>query len=240
VNSRIQKKIIITIAVAGFAVLSGAGIIAQADNTSKPVALKTSVTDDRFYVKNMSFYKRLSTSGFGQDLNISFEIVNRTQNTLKLKYFMVAFQRVDQVDRNFRKWIPYPQWRERDPDMEDKINILLDSIPAIEKSQVNAEYKDTKLYPEFDDYVVYMNSNPDVGEPIVVQGLNSQDVNGTHPNAYYVTEAMKTTVFATLRTSFQDDQSNFFNYYGLVIVDPETKKMVYSQLIHFTGNFKIY
>ncbi|MDH4199869.1 MAG: hypothetical protein OEV66_05750 [Spirochaetia bacterium] len=212
-------------------------IVAQEAKT-KSETLKIKQTDERFALKNVSFYKRVENTFMS--LNVNFELHNNTPDDIKLKVFIVAYRQIDSVDEELRKWIEYPAWRKVDIDKENTKNILLDSNPEVDKNQIDASIKDPKVYPEFQKYLQYLNANV-VGTDIIIKGMNtgpSQNT-GTASDMFIVTQSMKTSVYGRLKVKYNPGNL-FFNNFGIVIIDPEQKKIVASNLYSFSGKFKTY
>ncbi|MDH4262007.1 MAG: hypothetical protein OEV78_03070 [Spirochaetia bacterium] len=212
-----------------------------AQNTAAPVSekaipLNVSIRDDRFTIENVSFFKRLEK--VHATLNINFELHNQTDKDIKLKVVLVAFKNIGSEDKELRRKIKYPVWRKRDLDKEQRKNILLDSIPAIDKNAVDPDIKDSRIYPEFQKYMMYLSKNTSVGNDILLKGINT-GVAETLGNVEltYVTQPMKTSAFAKMKVQF-NTQNEFFNYFGIILIDPEQNKIVGSDLFYFNGSFR--
>lgn len=209
------------------------------DNRVKAIPVNISSSDERFTLSNISFYKRLESQTMSLNANIEFQ--NNTDQDLKLKVIVMAFREIDSADKNIRKWFEYPTWRKRDLDKEIKKVILLDSIPAIDKNSVDAELKDGRFYPDFQKYLQYIGNNATIGSDLVIKGFNTGASQGTsqnygNPNMFVVAESMKTSIYTKLHVKF-NRENNFFNRFGVIVVDPDQKKVVSSELFEFDGSF---
>ena len=210
-------------------------IIAQ-ENKTKTIPVNMSISDERFTLKNVSFFKRLEKTA--STLNISAEFHNNTGQDIKLKIILVAFRQIDSSNRELRKFIKYPSWRKRDLDKEQHKNILLDSLPRIDKNEVDASLKDPNVFPDFQKYLQYIGNNPSMGNDIVIKGINTgaAETSGNQ-DIYAVNQSMKTSVFAKLKVEFNPN-NEFFNYFGIIVIDPDQKKIVGSELYYFDAPFR--
>lgn len=227
------KRILVLLALCGWS-FSASGIYSQ-NVQVKATPVTVSMSDERFSLSKVSFFKRLEK--ISATLNISFELINNTDKDIKLKVILIAFKRIDNRDKDMRKFIKYPSWRERDLDQEINKNIYLDSFPKIDKGAVDANFKEGNVYPEFQQYIRYAENNPTIGSDITLQGINTGVATDSGSQEFYVlSEAMKSSVFGKLKVQFNRDNA-FFNQFGIIIVDPEQKKVVSSELYFFDAPF---
>jgi hypothetical protein len=210
-------------------------IFAQ-NNPEKVIPLNVSAMDERFSLNNVSFYKRLEK--IYATLNINFELQNKTDKDLKLKVILIAFKNIDSIDKDLRRVIKYPPWRKRDLDHERRKNTLLDTLPDIDKNAVDPDLKDPSVYPDYQKYLQYIEKNTSLGTDVVIKGVSTGAAeNSGNQEIYIINQSMKTSVFCKLKVSF-NTQNAFFNYFGIIIVDPEQKKIVGSDLYYFNSQFK--
>lgn len=202
------------------------------------VPINAALTDNRFELDNVTFFKRMENTYMS--LNVNFDLKNHTDKDLKLKLYLIAYCETDNVDDGFRKWFKYPQWRKRDLDKEVKKYLIVDSIPELDKKNVDNSFSKPNEFPSFQKYLQYINGNPDTGFDITVQGVNSGSKSQSNAkNISVVNQAMKTSVFAKLTVGFNPG-NKFFNHFAVVITDPEQKKIVTTQLYYFNKPFRVY
>ncbi|MCX7632023.1 MAG: hypothetical protein N2Z22_01680 [Turneriella sp.] len=159
------------------------------------------IRDERIAVENLSFWKRNASDGKGDYLELSFDIINKTEDPIPLKMFLIAFNEQDLVDHEYRRYVEYPKWRVWD---EDKIRhklILFDSLPAMDHKAVAAyarkreeavaktggfkpreepEQPVSKRRPtlkQFLDYVMYVHENPNTGIELLLQSYDNANHN---------------------------------------------------------------
>lgn len=236
------------------------------------------IRDERIAVENVSFWKKNATDGKGDYLELSFDIVNKTEDPIPLKMFLIAFNERDLVDKEYRRFVEYPKWRVFDEDKKMHKLILFDSIPAINHQEVaafarkkeEAIAKSGGFKPRIDEeestgnkkkvtlkkflqYVQYIHENPNSGIDILLQGYENTNYNikcaseakaGKEclkkKGAYLIEEkALKANVWAKLLARYTVDKK-FFNHLGIVLYDPEAKKIVHRQFYSISGRFKIY
>jgi hypothetical protein len=156
------------------------------------------IRDDRIAIENLSFWKKNATDGKGDYLEVSFDIVNKTEDPIPLKMFLIAFNEQDLVDKEYRRLVEYPKWRVFDEDKKMHKLVLFDSIPAIKHEDVAAfarqkeetvaknggfkpredaeestgSKKKTTL-KQFLHYVRYVHENPNAGVDILLQGYEN-------------------------------------------------------------------
>jgi hypothetical protein len=176
------------------------GTTAQPVTDSQPAGGR--VRDDRFSVENVSFWKKNATDGKGDYLEVTFDIVNKSEDAIPLKMFLIAFNERDLVDSEYRRFVEYPKWRVFDEDKKMHKLVLFDSIPAIkheevaafarkkeeavaknggfkpreEPSEESGSKKKTTL-KQFLQYVQYVHENPSAGVDILLQGYENTNYN---------------------------------------------------------------
>ena len=231
-----SKVIIIIVSVLVSGVFFARQLLAEEGNI-KSVPLNSSVYDDRFVIKNVSFFQRLES--VVTTLNLAAEIHNNTPEDIKLKVILIAFKQADNVNHLQRKLIKYPAWRERDLDKDQVKNILLDSIPPIDKNAVDANIKNSDEFPTLQKYLQYISTNPDLGRDIVVKGINTgvSENSNNNKDIFIVNQALKTSMFAKLKVKFNPG-NKFFDHAAIILVDPGQKKIVGAELFRFDGRFK--
>jgi hypothetical protein len=210
----------------------------NAQDSAGNIPLEVNTVDERFSLDNVSFFKRLDNKS--SNLNISFDLRNKTENDIKLKVFLVAFRRIDSVDNNMRKYIKYPKWIKIDIDKEIQKNILLDSVPELDKNAVDSNIKEVRVFPEYQKYIQYINKNTEQGKDVIIPGFNSSSrVDDGTKEFYVVTSPLKTTVYGRLDVAY-NETNDFFNHLGIIVVDPSEKKIVASRLFYFAKPMKAF
>jgi len=205
------------------------------DDKVKAVPISVSRYDERFSLTNVSFFKRLEK--ISATLNVSFDLINNSEKDIKLKVILIAYKSTDNSEQANRKFIKYPQWRKKDLDKEVRKNIYLDSSPKIDKGAVDANFKEGSAYPEFDQYIRYVENNPTVGNDVTLLGLNTGMANEAgEPEFYVINKGLKSSIVGKLKVQFNRDNV-FFNTFGIIILDPEQKKVVSSELFYFEAPF---
>jgi len=193
----------------------------------------SSKLDNRFDVHNYSFFKRLSSTGATQELNVNFELRNKTPDTIKLRVLFFAYHEKGTINKKLRRIVPYPKWRTKDLGKEDLQIVRMDTYPKVTENSEVAKY-------HFPDLLQMMQDDSGLGEPIVLKGFSPDNTPIVDKQQIYVhCSALKTTVFGKLYVPFNEGNV-FFNHFGLIIADVETGDVVYSQLIRFPNKFKVY
>lgn len=129
------KQLAAALLVAIFAI---GAVTAQDTNDAEKEEFKItggSTYDDRFRVKNFSFWRRLVPSGKGEILEIFFDIENKTDREIPLRLFLLGFYEQDLRDKEFRSLFSYPSWRKRDFEKEQHEILFLDSIPKVDQKK---------------------------------------------------------------------------------------------------------
>ncbi len=197
-------------------------------------------TDARITLGDASFVKRLATDGLGQVLDVTFEIYNNTDRDIKLNLVMVAFHETTLVDATHRGLVEYPKWRKRDLEAEVKYIVMHDVTPDIERDTfTQTDMHDYASFPSFLDLLLYLDENPGTGVNFILPGTQSGSLERMEAsNLVLDMQPMKTSVWAKFRMGF-DARNRFFNYYGVVVTDPESGKVITSRLYHFTAPFTV-
>ena len=214
------------------------GLFATGINSQQKVA-DTSRIDPRFDLRNISFFKNIRPGKNGLELNAVFELHNRTEKELNLKISALAYHQRDLTVSARRKIVEYPQWRNRDLDKEKVFIIRHDVIPEAKKEDI----ENADLYPEssfvpFHYFVSHVEKQKS-GLEIKIRGIDTDRVDDLFDdNVFLMHEMLKTTINFKLRTRYTE-QNIFFNYFGLVITDAETGKVVFTQLYYFDKPFRI-
>lgn len=169
------------------------------DEVSKPDTPHKAgmLVDSRFEVNNINFFKKFSNTGKGEFLDFTFDVVNKTDDTIPMKMFIIAFNEKDETDIEMRKYIEYPKWRKIDFEKNAKHIVFFDALPVIDHAVVadyakkredeinkNAGIKPKAEEPadannkkkkvplqDFIDYVVYVHENPQAGIDLELQGF---------------------------------------------------------------------
>lgn len=193
-------KILITISLSIWALHAQANDNKQ-NEVSKPDTPHQAgmIVDSRFDVNNINFFKKFSNTGKGEFLDFTFDLVNKTDDGIKLKMFIIAFNEKDESDIEMRKFIEYPQWRKLDFEKNAKHIVFFDALPVIDHTVVadfakkredtinkNAGLKPKPEEPadpnkkkkkvplqDFIDYVVYVHENPQSGVDLELQGFEN-------------------------------------------------------------------
>lgn len=156
------------------------------------------IRDERVAVENLSFWKKNATDGKGDYLEFSFDIVNKAEDAIPLKMFIIGFNEKDLVDAEYRRYVEYPKWRVFDEDKRLHKIMLYASIPETKHEEVakfarakeeavakNGGYKPkeepapepgSKKKPtlkEFLQYVQYIHENPTSGLDLLLQGYEN-------------------------------------------------------------------
>ncbi len=159
------------------------------------------IRDDRVSVEDFSFWKKNATDGKGDYLEFTFNIVNKTEDAIPLKMFLIAFDEKDLVDSQYRRYVEYPEWRKFDEDKKMHKLVLFDSIPEMKHDEVasfarkkeetvakNGGFKPKEEAPastskkrpnlqEFIDYVEFIHQNPTAGIDVSLQGYEDTQYN---------------------------------------------------------------
>jgi hypothetical protein len=222
------------------------------------------IRDERVSVENLSFWKKNATDGKGDYLEFTFDIVNKTEDNIPLKMFVIAFNEKDLVDAQYRRYVEYPKWRVFDEDKQLHKIVLFNSIPetkhddvaafarkkeeAVAKnggfkpreapSQSAGDKKKTTL-GQFLSYVEYIHENPTSGLDVMLQGFEDTKFTRKVEPTYRIEEkALKVNVWGKLLSRYRVDRK-FFNHIGLILYDTESKKIVHRQFYSINGRFKI-
>lgn len=195
--------------------------------------------DARFSLKDATFFKRISTAGKGQELNVTFEVHNRVDQDIKLNLVLIAFHETTATDPTHRELVQYPEWR-RDLDEEIKYIAMHDIIPGISKDEIEHEAMPNQSFPSFVELLDHLDNNPTIGVSFTLRGIGTPAIERIEQeNITIDMQSMKTTIWAKLRMGF-DPSNRFFNHYGAILIDPESGQVVASRLYHFQHGFRIY
>lgn len=159
-----------------------------------------SIRDDRVSVENVGYWKNTAANGKGEYIEFTFDIHNKSADTIPLKMFVLAFNEKDLVDAEARKFVAYPRWRKFDEDKMKHQLVLFNSIPEIkhdevaayakkkdeavskaaglkprerETSTTSASGKKKTTLQDFVDYVSYLHENPTAGIDVSLQGFEN-------------------------------------------------------------------
>lgn len=160
------------------------------------------IRDDRVSVENLTFWKKNATDGKGDYLEVAFDIVNKSEDSIPLKMFIIAFDEKDLVDNEYRRYVEYPKWRTFDEDKKMHKLMLFSSIPDTKHEEVaafarkkeeavaknggfkpreeQAEPAGSKKKPtlrQFLEYVQYVHENPNAGVDVLLQGYENTNYN---------------------------------------------------------------
>ncbi|MBN8219702.1 MAG: hypothetical protein J0L53_02195 [Spirochaetes bacterium] len=241
----------------------GSGTKAPTGTEAQPAGGR--IRDERVTVENMTFWKKNATDGKGDYLEFTFDIVNKTEDNIPLKMFIIAFNERDLVDAEYRRYVEYPKWRKWDEDKKMHKLVLYNSIPETKHEEVaafarkkeeavakNGGYKPKEEEPQpagnkkksptlkqFLQYVQYIHENPNSGLDVMLQGFEDTKFTRKVEPTYRIEEkALKTNVWGKLLSRYRVDRK-FFNHIGLVLYDTEAKKIVHRQFYSINGKFKI-
>lgn len=172
----------------------------QAGTAAQPAGGR--IRDDRISVENVSFWKKNATDGKGDYLEVTFDIMNKSEDAIPLKMFLIAFNERDLVDNEYRRYVEYPKWRVFDEDKKMHKLVLFDSIPAVkhedvaafarkkeeavaknggfkprEEAEESTGSKKKTTLKQFLQYVQYIHENPNAGIDILLQGYENTNYN---------------------------------------------------------------
>jgi len=86
--------------------------------------------DARFSIKNFNFVRRFDSGGLGEFLDVVFDIDNNTQDEMNFFVYVLAFYETDAVIRTGGNYVPYPTWRNYDPDAYNFLTHYISISPA--------------------------------------------------------------------------------------------------------------
>ncbi|MBV6493997.1 MAG: hypothetical protein LDLANPLL_02021 [Turneriella sp.] len=230
--------------------------------SGKPSGL---IRDERVSIENLSFWKKYGADGKGDYLEFTFDIVNKTEDEIPLKMFILAFDERDLVNSEYRRYIEYPSWRTVDQDKTAHKLVLYNSIPATKQEDVAAfarkneeaaaksggfkpreeepqpaGAKKKQTLSQFLDYVRYIHENPTTGVDVLLQGFeDAKFVRKVEPTYRIEEKALKVNVWGKLLARYRVSRP-FFNHFGIVLYDTDMKKIVYRQFYSINGRFKIF
>lgn len=225
------------------------------------------IRDERVTVENMTFWKKFASDGKGDYLEFTFDIINKTEDKIPLKMFVIAFNEKDLVDAQYRRWVEYPKWRKFDEDKKLHKIVLFNGIPefteakqkevadfARAKEKAAADIGQYKLpeqqqsagankkvtLQDFLRYVQYIHEKPESGLDVMLQGFEDAKFTRKVEPSYRIEEkALKVNVWGKLLSKYRVDRK-FFNHIGLVLYDTESKKIVHRQFYSVNGKFRIF
>ncbi|MBX7058633.1 MAG: hypothetical protein K1X75_11255 [Leptospirales bacterium] len=154
------------------------------------------VTSPNFVVTGVNFDRRFAGNGWGEFLDVVFDLRSNIAQDLDLFVFVAAFYETDAVDMRQRQWIPYPSWRPRDFDRETFLvrhiaispadipddKIWTDQDPEFQRQQLILNRMRNSVagvipiedfHPPFWKYEHYMMQHPTEGLRITLSGENS-------------------------------------------------------------------
>lgn len=256
-----------------FAILLAApALFAQNKETAAPPANTQPaggrIRDERVSVENMSFWKKFAADGKGDYLEFTFDIINKTEDNIPLKMFVIAFNEKDLVDKEYRRYVEYPKWRKFDEDKKMHQVVLFNSIPEVTKAKAgeindyakkkeetiakNGGYKLPEAEPaaagsegkttlaQFLRYVQYIHEKPEWGVDVLLQGFEDAKFTRKVEPVYRIEEkALKVNVWGKVLSRYRVDRK-FFNHIGLILYDTKSKKIVHRQFYSINGKFKIF
>ncbi len=232
-------------------ILSQEGETPAQENKGK-ISSTGAVYSEYLGLENFDFWKKIAPSGRGEFLELSFDVVNKTDVNIPLRMFIIGFHETDEkIESLHRKYNEYPVWRTYDIDAEKKKIVFFQSIPEIATSDVSAwkgkevpeEQKMSRwrkpVYESFIDYVNYIEQNPDAGIEIPLQGMENTETKNLKTDIYnVVSKSQKTTVWANLYSRRAATQ-RFFNHVGIILYDTEEKKVIFRQFYTINDKIKI-
>lgn len=160
------------------------------------------VSTPQLRVSNLNFDRRFAGNGWGEFLDVVFDIHNNTVQDQELFVFVAAYYETDAVDPRQRRWVPYPVWRHRDFDRETFLvrqisiaprdipddKIWSEEDPVFQRQQLilnrmrnsvagTAPIEDFR--PPFWKYEYYMMQHPTEGLKITLSGETSPPADRT-------------------------------------------------------------
>ena len=232
-----MKKIIILPIVSLISVIALWGGL-NAEASEKPEIVHATMNDDRFVVKNFSFFKRHSISGGGQELNVTFEMFNNTDSTINLKLMLLAYYEEDGVNPNLRKLEVYPLWRKKDLEKQKWIIRNLDTVPVFVDDEADSKSNISRY--GFAELVNAMQKDSDLGQSVSIKGIAATGKPIIEEEKLYVDmQPLRTMVIGKLYVPFSGN-IKFFNTFGIILKDEESGEVVYSQVIRFKHPLRVY
>ena len=200
-----------------------------------------SIEDERFHVKNFTLMKRFHPSGKGELLEIFFDVENITIYPLNLKFFVMAFHEKDAVNPILRQRNPYPTWRKFDFEKENLNIIVFDSIPVINKQDVDPTKKELYEFPDFLDYIKYIEKKPEIGIDFKISGMHQAPTGeAQEEDSYSITEVrLRTNIKVFLYIPYTTKKFDF-NYIGIILYDTTKKQTVYRQFYRLKISPKVF
>ena len=197
--------------------------------------------DGRIFVNHFSLFKRFTSNGRGEYLEVLIDIENKTDEDLNFKFFVLGFHEVNKIDKAKRRYIPYPTWRERDFEAENLSIVYLDSIPKISEEKLKNFVPNLNKYASFLQYINYINKNPDDGIDVFISGLNGLGNKSSlyEGEKYSISNRrLGTSITLKLNTPY-GAKARPFNHIGLILVDMASKKVAYRQFYKIKGKIKV-
>ncbi|MES0489625.1 MAG: hypothetical protein ABUK01_06525 [Leptospirales bacterium] len=231
-----KKYIILPIVslITAVAVLGGL----HAESSDKPDIVHAAMDDDRFVVKNFSFFKRHSIKGGGQELNVTFEIFNNTDITIDMKMMLLAYYEEDGVDDKLRNLEAYPKWRNKDIEKQVKIIRNLDTIPIFKDEEADAKSNVSRY--GFAELVNTMQKDIELGQKLSIRGIAADARPVIADDKFYIDmQPLRTMVIGKLYVPFSAN-IKFFNTFGVILKDEESGEVIYSQVIRFKRPLRVY
>ncbi len=149
-------------------------------------------------IRGLSFSRRFTPDGIGEFLDVAFILENLTLKPIRLYAFIMAYYETNFIDKKYREWIPYTNWRKRDFNEEEIVmqsvsvspkNILptliwdkndpdynyYQDIITRKKGLISTTYPVKFPYPPVWKYLEYMAYNPKEGIDFTLPGLQAVD-----------------------------------------------------------------
>ena len=200
------------------------------------------LTDERIQVNNFSFVKKYSPRGDGDYLEVIFDVHNRTDEEIPMRFFVIGFHEKNAIKQPIRYWKGYPKWREKDFEGEDFSIPFYDVIPKLEEDLKKVSKEKKYDDSDFLTLINIVQDNPDKGVDFTLLGVSltkdPKDQLVLKQNYTVSMQRLKSTVTAKLFSKYRADQK-FFNHFGLILVDDKQKKVIYRKFMRFNTTFKI-
>ncbi|MAZ41980.1 MAG: hypothetical protein CMB93_04265 [Flammeovirgaceae bacterium] len=224
--------------------------------------------DERFHVDRTTFLGRLQNDGKGNLLEVSFDILNRTKQDIKLRLMVVGMYEEDTTFTLHRQNIKYPKWRKADIEGRSRHITKFDIVPVMDSEIVhkyiidqrkgeedgeghlddhdgfpmtkNEKRKKSSLF-HWAEYYHFVEGNIlKRGVPLTLQGSGEgKDEIREFTRLSIAEYVRRTTVYAQLFIPIQDPRQ-IYNVVGVFLYDENTQNIVYQKYYKFTKPLKVH